>query len=139
MNRTNVEFWIFIEGVVQPPQNGEVKALSVSVPWLDVFFRVAFCFAKIRLFRVTYALRATFIPSLRNWLRQPLQSLPRFVNQILEIEPNNMFKRGTHLDFPQLQGWIHTRDLTLVLYKTIMTKYYFYIKLLFLWKDNYFM
>ncbi|MDD7609898.1 MAG: hypothetical protein PUJ82_03100 [Spirochaetales bacterium] len=29
------------------------------------FFRVAFCFAKIRLFRVTYALHATFIPSLR--------------------------------------------------------------------------
>ena len=26
--------------------------------------------------------------TLRNWLRQPLQSLPRFVNQILEIEPN---------------------------------------------------
>ena len=25
--------------------------------------------------------------TLRNWLRQPLQSLPRFVNQILEIEP----------------------------------------------------
>ena len=32
INRTNVEFLIFIEGVVQPPQNGEVKALSVSVP-----------------------------------------------------------------------------------------------------------
>ena len=28
----------------------------------------------------------SFAP-LRNWLRQPLQSLPRFVNQILEIEP----------------------------------------------------
>ncbi|MCI6186056.1 MAG: hypothetical protein MR739_02625 [Spirochaetia bacterium] len=26
---------------------------------------MAFCFAKIRLFRVPYALRATFIPSLR--------------------------------------------------------------------------
>ena len=26
--------------------------------------------------------------TLRNWLRQPLQSLPRFVTQILEIEPN---------------------------------------------------
>ena len=29
----------------------------------------------------------SFAP-LRNWLRQPLQSLPRFVTQILEIEPN---------------------------------------------------
>ena len=28
----------------------------------------------------------SFAP-LRNWLRQPLQSLPRFVNQIFEIEP----------------------------------------------------
>ena len=36
-NRTNVEFWIFIEGGSTTPQNGEVKALSVSVPWLDVF------------------------------------------------------------------------------------------------------
>ncbi len=26
--------------------------------------------------------------TLRNWLRQPLLSLPRFVNQILKIEPN---------------------------------------------------
>ena len=49
-------------------------------------FRVAFCFAKIRLFRVTLSLHS-FAP-LRNWLRQPLQSLPRFENQILEIEPN---------------------------------------------------
>ena len=29
----------------------------------------------------------SFAP-LRNWLRQPLLSLPRFVTQILEIEPN---------------------------------------------------
>ena len=29
--------------------------------------------------------------TLRNWLRQPLQSLPRFVNQILEIEPITFF------------------------------------------------
>ena len=57
---TNVEFWIFI-------------------------FRVAFCFAKIRLFRVALSLHS--FATLRNWLRQPLQSLPRFVNQILEIEP----------------------------------------------------
>jgi len=27
----------FIEGLLQTPQNGEVKALSVSVPWLDVW------------------------------------------------------------------------------------------------------
>ena len=47
---------------------------------------MAFCFAKIRLFRVTLSLHS-FAP-LRNWLRQPLQSLPRFVNQILEIEAN---------------------------------------------------
>ena len=56
----------------------------------EFFFRVAFCFAKIRLFRVTLSLHS-FAP-LRNWLRQPLQSLPRFVNQILEIEPNNIKK-----------------------------------------------
>ena len=31
----------------------------------------------------------SFAP-LRNWLRQPLQSLPRFVNQILEIESNKL-------------------------------------------------
>ena len=34
-----------------------------------------------------YALRATFIPSLRNWLRQPLQSLSRFVNHKIEVCP----------------------------------------------------
>ena len=50
------------------------------------FFRVAFCFAKIRLFRVALSLHS--FATLRNWLRQPLQSLPRFVNQILKIEPN---------------------------------------------------
>ena len=48
----NVEFWIFI-------------------------FRVAFCFAKIRLFRVALSLHS--FATLRNWLRQPLQSLPRYV------------------------------------------------------------
>ena len=37
-------------------------------------FWVAFCFAKIRLFRVALSLHS-FAP-LRNWLRQPLQSLP---------------------------------------------------------------
>ena len=47
---------------------------------------MAFCFAKIRLFRVPLSLHS-FAP-LRNWLRQPLQSLPRFLTQILEIEPN---------------------------------------------------
>ncbi|MDY5914017.1 MAG: hypothetical protein SPJ93_01840, partial [Treponema sp.] len=57
---------------------------------------VAFCFAKIRLFRVTLSLHS-FAP-LRNWLRQPLQSLPRFVNQILEIEPIKLIYSVTDMD-----------------------------------------
>ena len=30
--KTGTDLAFIIEGVVQPPQNGEVKALSVSVP-----------------------------------------------------------------------------------------------------------
>ena len=54
-----------------------------------IFFRVAFCFAKIRLSGVPLSLQP--LPSLRSvqWPPLvPLLSLPRFVNQILEIEPN---------------------------------------------------
>ena len=61
------------------------KKIIGQMASFEFFFRVAFCFAKIRLFRVTLSLHS-FAP-LRNWLRQPLQSLPRFVNQILEIKP----------------------------------------------------
>ena len=39
----------------------------------------------------------SFAP-LRNWLRQPLQSLPRFVNQILEIEPIKLIYSVTDMD-----------------------------------------
>ena len=41
----------------------------------------------------------SFAP-LRNWLRQPLQSLPRFVNQILEIEPINYSSKKEQLQRP---------------------------------------
>ena len=54
---------------------------------------MAFCFAKNRLFRVTLSLHS-FAP-LRNWLRQPLQSLPQFKIKKLEIEPNNKFATQT--------------------------------------------
>ena len=54
------------------------------------FLWVAFCFAKNRLFRVTLSLHS--FATLRNWLRQPLQSLPQFKIKKLEIEPNNIFK-----------------------------------------------
>ena len=50
------------------------------------FLWVAFCFAKNRLFRVTLSLHS--FATLRNWLRQPLQSLPQFKIKKLEIEPN---------------------------------------------------
>ena len=53
------------------------------------FFRVAFCFAKIRLSGVPLSLQP--LPSLRSvqWPPLvPLLSLPRFESQILEIEPN---------------------------------------------------
>ena len=56
-------------------------------------FRVAFCFAKIRLFRVPLPLHS--FATLRNWLRQPLQSLPLFKIKKLEIEPNNKFATQT--------------------------------------------
>ena len=46
---------------------------------------MAFCFAKNRLFRVPLSLHS--FATLRNWLRQPLQSLPRFKIKKLEIEP----------------------------------------------------
>ena len=61
------------------------------------FLWVAFCFAKNRLFRVTLSLHS--FATLRNWLRQPLQSLPRFVNQILEIEPIKMINYGRNIFF----------------------------------------
>ena len=60
---------------------------------LNIFFliiRVAFCFAKNRLSGVPLSLQP--LPSLRSvqWPPLvPLLSLPRFINQILEIEPNN--------------------------------------------------
>ncbi len=46
---------------------------------------MAFCFAKNRLFRVPLSLHS--FATLRNWLRQPLQSLPLFKIKKLEIEP----------------------------------------------------
>ena len=58
-----------------------LKALTRRILW------VAFCFAKNRLFRVLLSLHS--FATLRNWLRQPLQSLPLFKIKKLEIEPNN--------------------------------------------------
>ncbi|MDY5914594.1 MAG: hypothetical protein SPJ93_04770, partial [Treponema sp.] len=49
----------------------------------------------------------SFAP-LRNWLRQPLQSLPRFVNQILEIEP---ITKKTVLAWEKLNCLIFTKSL----------------------------
>ena len=60
------------------------------------FLWVAFCFAKNRLFRVTYALRATFIPSLRFGTGyaspyNPCHSL-KLKNSKLNLNVNNIFK-----------------------------------------------
>ena len=52
------------------------KCIAFLVPSLQ---------CKLALFRVALSLHS--FATLRNWLRQPLQSLPRFVIQILEIEP----------------------------------------------------
>ena len=49
------------------------------------FLWVAFCFAKNRLFRVPASKRLHSFAALRNWLRQPLQSLPRFKIENLEF------------------------------------------------------
>ena len=78
---------------------------------LNFFFLwVAFCFAKksekcIAFSRPEFALQTRAFQgyvrtscylhsfaTLRNWLRQPLQSLPQFKIKKLEIEPNNIFK-----------------------------------------------
>ena len=53
------------------------------------FLWVAFCFAKNRLFRVPLSLHS--FATLRNWLRQPLQSLPLFKIKKLKIEPKNKY------------------------------------------------
>ena len=48
---------------------GQMSSFKIFILW------VAFCFAKNRLFRVPLSLHS--FATLRNWLRQPLQSLPR--------------------------------------------------------------
>ena len=53
--------------------------------FLILIFWVAFCFAKNRLFRVPASKRLHSFATLRNWLRQPLQSLPRFKTENLKL------------------------------------------------------
>ena len=50
---------------------------------------MAFCFAKNRLFRVTLSLHS--FATLRNWLRQPLQSLPQFKIEKFDIKNKSNF------------------------------------------------
>ena len=74
---------------------------------LNFILWVAFCFAKIRLFRVALSLHS--FATLRNWLRQPLQSLPRFITEKLEIELNSFSKYITYLLNKKEQKYINTK------------------------------
>ena len=56
-------------------------------------FLVPSLHCKLALFRVPLPLHS--FATLRNWLRQPLQSLPLFKIKKLEIEPNNKFATQT--------------------------------------------
>ena len=47
--------------------------------------------------------------TLRNWLRQPLQSLPRFKTEKLEIELNSFSKYITYFLYKKEQKYINTK------------------------------
>src|SRR5574344_1411375 len=87
---SSFEFFLFLGWLFASQKMREM--LCISRPEFAVQTRAFQSYVRTSCYLHSFA-------TLRNWLRQPLQSLPRFVNQILEIEPNIPLRASYILNF----------------------------------------